>query len=227
MLDAEVARAVLSNPDSYTTPLMTVMADRFGEDFLQVDPATIQIIVHNVFGVDLPRSNFNRLNGGLQLVTSDAFYTDLPSFIQICDILWDGRFDPTVFDPADLLEICWGIIEALLIWPPDREEESPFSEEIVNYIGQQLVREAVLRPPDVLRLGVIPDKFSWSSVTNMFADDPDMFGAVEQIQAHKTENINEAIRERLEVLVQQLTQVGLQPVAEKLQERLTRSTVAA
>jgi hypothetical protein len=43
--------------------------------------------------------------------------------------------------------------EALLIQPPDDDDENPFSEDIVAYIGQVLNQEGIISPPDILKGG--------------------------------------------------------------------------
>lgn len=144
----------------------------------------------------------------VEIVTTDSFYKDLPSFIRLCNILYNGLFDPEVFDPADAMEIAWGITETLIIWPPGRNEEKPFADQIVQYIGMALKEEGILVPPDVLRLGVA-DNSEWEKVQMQYSDDPQMFASIYAIEKDKTNEINAEVKTRLSMLITELEKLPL------------------
>ena len=116
-------KLLLLNPDLAATGLLIIVMDRLGSDVLQWDPETISLELSQELGVELPPANFNKLMAAIELVTSDVFYTSLPDFIRLCNVLYNGTLSALAFDPADAAEIAWGITEALLIWPPEDNDD--------------------------------------------------------------------------------------------------------
>jgi hypothetical protein len=225
----ELARALV-DPISFATTLIAIFHDRFFDP--DVDPAencytwhpeTIAEEIRDEFRVELPRPNFDRLMVGLWLITSDEFYANLPSFVAACNVLSGGVFDPGYFDRADAAECAWGITEALLLGPPEEENEAPFSEEILGYIGMELAEEGIIHPPDVLRLGVGPVDLA-GKITAEFSDDPELYAAILRGDAEKTREINALVRSGLTALTQQLGRLRLRHGdAADLAARLSRS----
>jgi hypothetical protein len=113
-----------------------------------------------------------------------------------------------MWDPADAEEVAWGITEALLISPPEEEDKEPFNEEIRSYIGAVLDSEGIINPPDILRVALRAARVSPS--IEDFSDDPAMFNAVYDLEAGKTEDINQSIRMKTELLVAQLAALNLE-----------------
>jgi hypothetical protein len=167
-------------------------------------PGTILLEVRDDFGVELPRGNFDRLMAGIHLVTSDAFYKSTPTFIEVCNVLSGGLYDPATWDPADALECAWGITEAMLLSPPDDDEEEPFSDGIRAYIGAALDEEGILNPPDVLRIAIRGDGHNRAARVSSQFDDPETRGNISRAEAAKVAEINDRIRENLRMLVDQL-----------------------
>jgi hypothetical protein len=143
-----------------------------------------------------------------ELVTTDAFYTNLPDFIRLCNALYAGTISPDTFDPADAGEIAWGVTEALLIWPPDTNDEEPFAAQILEYIGKALEDEGIMTPPDVLRLGIINGK-TWEHVQAIYSDDPSMFNAIYDKEREKTDEINAVVKSRLRHMLELLDAMPL------------------
>lgn len=204
MLDRRNFARAIADKDSFAVTLLSAATAALGEELFEWDPATIQLEIRDELGIEMPRPCVNRLNAAITLSTSNFFYQRLPDFIDICNTLWDGRINTGVYDPADTSEIAWGITEALLIWPPDKDDDRPFSDEILGYIGHTLAEEGIHRPPDVLRLGTMPPDQNWGKVAMTFSDDPEMFAAVDQVQAAKVDDIDQTIRERMTAVVGQL-----------------------
>jgi hypothetical protein len=165
--------------------------------------------VRDTFGVELPQTNFNKLMAAVEIVTTDVFYNDLPAFIRLCNVLYNGTLDIEQFDPADAAEISWGITEALLLWPPDPDDEEPFAEDILAYIGEVVKDEGIMLPPDVLRLGIGLDDSLWDQVQGEFSDDPEMWEAIHQKETDKTDDINATIKQRLTALLRILDSLPL------------------
>jgi hypothetical protein len=172
-------------------------------------PSTILLEIRDDFGVELPRANFDRLMAGIHLVTSDAFYKSPPTFVEICNVLSGGLYDPATWDPADALECAWGITEAMLLAPPDDDDDEPFSQEIRAYIGAALDHEGILDPPDVLRIAIRDGGNNQAAqVSSRFAD-PEVRAAITRTEAAKVGEINDRIKSNLRMLVAQLEALQL------------------
>jgi hypothetical protein len=197
---------VWSNPESFTTTLLVVFLDRYGTEGLKWDPATIAMEVEDDFGVSLSQEIFDRLIAGIQLLTTNDFYVSLPTFITLCNVLSGDTYNPNLWDPADSLEIAWGITEAILLSPPEAGEDEPFSDEIRAYIGFTLDQEGIMNPPDLLRLAI---RSSQVMLQADYSDDPTMFGAIYEAEQQKTDEINQIIRKRLATLSDQLVRLPL------------------
>lgn len=211
---AACARA-WADPASFATTLVHLFHDAFfdpdvppGQNCYTWHPGTVLLEVRDEFRVELPRPNFDRLMMGIWLVTSDEFYVNVRSFIQACNVLSGDVFDPSTFDVADAAECAWGVTEALLLSPPDEDDESPFSEEILAYIGKVLDQEGIIRPPDILRLGTRSGDLA-AKVHSDFSDDPEMFSAIYQREEEKTGEINDLVRGNLSLLTRQLGSLRL------------------
>jgi len=185
-----------------------MILDRLGPEVLQWDPETITMEIEQALGVKLPPANFNKLMGAIELVTSDSFYNSLPDFIRLCNVLYNGTLSAEDFDPADAAEIAWGVTEALLIWPPDVNEQEPFDAKIIQYIDKALKDEGIMVPPDILRLGT-SDSSLWKQVQHDFSDDPGMFAAIFSIEQGKTGDIDIMVKARLRLLLRQLSELDL------------------
>lgn len=196
------------DPNTFATVLLTSFLDTFGNDALYWDPATIALEVEDEFDIELSEITFDKLMMAITLLTTDKFYTSLPTFISVCNVLSGTPFDPTQFDPADSAEVAWGITEGLLIYPPDNDTDSPFSEEIRAYIGATLDSEGIINPPDVLRIALRTANVSTS--LGDFSDDPSMFNAIHDMEAAKTGEIENIMTQNLHMLYNQLSQLQLQ-----------------
>ena len=204
---------VLLDHDSTATVLMAVAMDRFPTKDPQTgkrvssitdwDPETVQMEMAGEFGVTMPPSNFNKLMGAIEVVTTDKFYRNLHDFIRLCNVLTHGILNVRTFDPADAGEVAWGITEVLLLGPPDEDDDAPFAPEIVQYIGEVLKLEGIMTPPDILRLGAY-DPTAMSQIQASFSDDPKMFSAIYKVEQDKTKAVDDMVRDRLRDMLGQL-----------------------
>jgi hypothetical protein len=207
--------------ETFASVLLTLFVDKFGTEGLTWDPATIALEIEDEFNVDLSQAVLDKLIVAIQLLTTDRFFKSLPDFITFCNILAGDTYNPEMFDPADAEEVAWGITEAMLIAPPDREEEEPFTDEIRAYIGAVLDSEGIINPPDILRIALRQARVSPS--IGDFSDDPEMFNAVYDLEAGKTEDINRTIIMKTQLLAAQLGALNLengktQEIVEMLQK---------
>lgn len=207
---SDARKEVWTNPNSFATTMVILFVDTYGLEALDWDPMTIQSEIEQDFAVKLTRNIFDRLMAGIAVVSTDSFFKSLPDFISLCNVLSGDSYDPTVFDPADTVECAWGMTEALLLSPPDRDEEEPFEQEIVDYVSEALRLEGILTPPDILKIG-LKDDFSElvKKVSYDFSDDPVMFSGIFDVQKERSEDINNVIKSRLAELTNQLNKLPL------------------
>lgn len=206
----EARKSVWLDANSFATTLLTLFIDTYGTEAFDWDPKTIESEIESDYGIKLPRSIFDRLMAAISIVATDGFFQSLPDFINLCNVLSGDSFDPTVFDPADAGECAWAMTEALMLSPPDDNEEEPFNQEIVDYISEVLKSEGILTPPDILKVGLRKDyKEIVEKVRYDFSDDPEMFQAIFETEKGKTEDINDLVKARLAALVQQLEKLPL------------------
>ncbi len=198
------SQAAWTDPDTFALTLLALFIDHYGTEGLSWHPATMAMEIEDDFKVKLPQLNHDRLLVGVQLLTTDLFYKSLPDFINFCNVLSGDLFDPAQWDPADSLEVAWGVTEAMLINPP--EEEEPFTDEIRSYIGHALDAEGIMNAPDILQLAL---RDATPDIQREFSDDPEMFSAIYQLEADKTADVNTALRRNLAALVQQLESLQL------------------
>lgn len=181
----------------------------YGLEALEWDIEAIRLNIESDTGAKVSDESLARLAMAITIATSNVFFVSLPDFVDICNVLSGDILDPTVFDPADAEEIAWGITEALIISPPDEDDENPFSPEIIGYIQEVVKSEGMMNPPDILRLGIV-DKSLFDNVSNTWSDDPTMFSAITQFEQDRTEDINTTLRERLMELVSQLESLNIE-----------------
>lgn len=198
-----VYRAMLMSEDTFTTPLFLIVMDKYGPEALQWAPETIRRELEDDFQLQLPRYTLDKLMAAVTIVTTNYFYKDVTRFIELCNILSGDEFQPDEFEPADAGEILLAMTESLLLWPPDDDvEDTEFSEEIQEYIRQVLDEEGILKPFDVLRLAFRNDRAA--VVDAEYADDPEMFAAIYDMQQNKQDGLKVMLMENVEALIQQL-----------------------
>lgn len=204
----KLMQEVWTSKETFGSVLLTLFLDRFGTEALEWDPSTITMEIEEEFDVDLPQLTLDRLMVAIQILTTDKFFKSLPDFVTFCNVLDGDVYDPETFDPADAEEVAWGITEALLISPPDDDDPEPFTDEIRAYIGATLDKEGIINAPDILRIALRMARVS----PNMeeFSDDPMMFNAIYDLEAGKTEDINQSIRLKTQLLVAQLQALNLE-----------------
>ena len=148
-------RALL-NPDSTVTVLTLIVLDSYGMEAIQWDPETIQMELETDAHAKIPEDNLLKIGCGMTLMGTDAYYTSLPDFISMTNIIAQDLDCVNMFKPSDAYDIVAGVTEALLLNPPD-EMTQPFTEEITAYIALMLRTEGILTPPQ--NLGFVPKDF--------------------------------------------------------------------
>ena len=204
---ATIAQEAWKSRETFASVLLTLFLDKFGIEALDWDPATITLEIEEEFDVELPQLALDKLLVAIQILTTDKFFKSLPDFVTFCNVLGGDTYRPDMWDPADAEEVAWGITEALLISPPEDDDPEPFTDEVRGYIGAVLDSEGIINAPDILRIALRAARVS-PSITD-FSDDPTMFNAVYDLEAGKTEDINQSIRLKTDLLIKQMAALDL------------------
>lgn len=191
---------------TFATTLLNMLVDTYGTEAFEWDAETLKMEIEEDFDVVMPRANMDRLMTAIAIQTTDDFFNSLPDFVNFCNILDGDLYEPTQWDPADPMEMAWGITEAMLIYPPDVED--PFSEEILEYMGAMLKEFGIITPPDVLRIAAYDHDLA-PRIHAEFSDDPEMFSGIFGFEKQKTDEINAGVKERLMRLAVQLDGIPL------------------
>jgi hypothetical protein len=202
-----IAQEAWKSRETFASVLLTLFLDKFGIEALDWDPATITLEIEEEFDVELPQLALDKLLVAIQILTTDKFFKSLPDFVTFCNVLGGDTYRPDMWDPADAEEVAWGITEALLISPPEDDDKEPFTDEVRGYIGAVLDSEGIINAPDILRIALRAARVS-PSITD-FSDDPTMFNAVYDLEAGKTEDINQSIRLKTDLLIKQMAALDL------------------
>lgn len=213
---------ILSDPESTGTVLLVILMDLYGAEATAWSPQAILLEFEDDFKVKLPSNNLDKLMATIQIITSDEFYTNLPTFNEFCVILADGPHQPGVFVPADARSCAWGMSEVLLLDPPEQDE--PFSPEIVSFLSKAISDEGILKPPDVLRIAT-HDPQLMDRIRYDYADDEEMFTGIYKAEKEKTDEINTYVRDRLRKMLMTLeslplTQGDARQISQKLMNQL-------
>lgn len=204
----KLIKDALIDPNTFATTMIVILSDYYGQEMFTWAPQTIRMETEEDFDMKWPQANLDRLMAGIAILTTDNFYKSLPDFIELCNILSGSAATPGVFEPADAGECAWGITEALLIEPPDETDENPFDDQIRAFIGKTLELEGIIVPPDILKIATGREGLKLN-IHNDYSDDPELYGAIWQAEESKTEDINSLVKERLTLLLNQLSVVQL------------------
>ena len=201
----EQLQARLNDEETYATTLLVILLDLYGAKATRWTPETVAAELADDLGVTLPRGNVDRLFCGIGILTSNDFFKRLPVFAQYCNVLSGNDFRPEIVEPPDAVECGWGILEGLLISPPDEDE--PFTDEIRYFVGAICQAEGLLDPPDVLRIALFEKGVA--NYGGMSATEPSAFQAQFEDQAKHRQEIVETLHEETKALFQQLESLPL------------------
>lgn len=201
-------RQALVDPNSFATTLLVALLDNYGTEMFSWSPETIHMEAQQDYSFEWPQANFDRLMAAIAIVVTDRFFKSLPDFVELCNILSGSPATPGVFDLADASDCAWGMTEALLLSPPDQDDPEPFTDEIRAYVAKMVNREGIITPPDILRMGLF-DKDHRVKVQNDFSEDPELYASIWETEKGKTDDINDLMKERLTLLIQQLSNLKL------------------
>ncbi len=219
MLSKTKKKAVFSNVGSFASTIFAAAADEFGPEILYLDPTTVRCEFDEFIQEPVNENILNKFLGAQQLVTTDSFYNSLPDFINICNAFSGDVLNLSVWDPANVEEICWGIVESHIIWPPDKSTKTVFAPDILEYIKLAVKDEGLIAPPDIL-LEYLSDASDWIQVQTAFSEDPKMFQSIREVQQGQLDELNNIISMRLGILVDQFIELGLIKDVEEAKTKL-------
>ena len=164
----EVRKAFLSGErPAFGTTLFLLMSDHFGDlEWMDWEPDVLGQEIEDDFGVKMPPDVRDKLWAVVSTLTTDRFYRDPLFFNHVCNALSDEPLSMMVWEPAELDEIAWALIEIGMI-DLDQGEDFEFSPEVVAYIAE------LLRKQGVKPFGPF-DFIDDLSIPFPMADDPDM-----------------------------------------------------
>jgi hypothetical protein len=206
MKSSNPVQQLLANPDTFTTVLLAILLEQYGTEALQWSPETIFQELRDDFFVEIPKANKDQIVVGINLLTSDDFYSRPSRFVQICTVLSGAEMTPA-FDKADVSECAWGITEAALISPPENPQHA-FHPEILHYLGCVLDEQGIKSPPAVLRIALRDSDWSdKSEFTDIPTEDTDFFAASFEKHSGQTKEIEGMLSHNLSLLFSQLASI--------------------
>lgn len=209
--------AAWEQPDLYGLSLLLLFLDTFADDpenpddaeeptaITDWDPEMIQMSLQEL-NIQLSLAAMSRLLVAINIFTSDKFRQDAESFIKFCNVLSGDTLSNTAFDPADLDEITWGIVEANLISPPLKDEAKPYSDDVCAYVARVVKDNGLMSTPPMLQLAGPIER---EALPGEFSDDPMMFSAIYEAEERKADELSQLIKDRLSTLLTQVEKLPL------------------
>ena len=128
---------------AFASVLVALLVDHFGDfEWFDWEPDVLGQEVEDDFGVSMPPEVRDKIWGLVSALTTDRFYHD-PLFLNhVANALSDEPLNMQVYEPADLDEIAWALIEVGMS-DTDDGEEMDFNDEVTEYLRQLLKREGL------------------------------------------------------------------------------------
>lgn len=201
---------MIRGQDTFGSVLLAQVVKRFGLEVLSWNTETLTTELERA-KIDLDLSAANKLFGAMSLVKSDAFYLFPYDFTLICHALDGDVLVDRAFIPLEPVEMCWGVFEAWIIWPP----EAGFSEENKAYMREILKNNSIFRTPTVLQPIIGPAL----ELTNPDFLGKDLATAVFHEQVARAEEVDQEIKQRADKLFAQLRALSIDLSKEPLVAR--------
>ena len=214
--EAEVKNLVedLATP---ATCLLALCMDEWGTALMDWEPDTLPYAARTAWNAELPQANRDKIWALVTHLTTDSFYSSLEAFIHICGALSGRGVDFEQYDPVDVDEMCWGLTEAFLVAPMEKNEQ--FNEEILTYMEQRLEYEGFQKVPHMLRKFVkLPEREE--ELNQTLTSDGIGFENYWKMQEGRLANIDVWLQERLLALFTVLENLPLRFADEKGLQRI-------
>lgn len=125
-------KPLLTDVNTFATPLLIFTVDNLGMDAFEYEPETIEDFLRS-HNPKIPRTLIDRTNAALGLFTSNLFWQDPVTFGLVCRTL-NRKTRPEASEP-DLEDIAWGMTEVSLIIndPDDSKGRETYSTSVLAY----------------------------------------------------------------------------------------------
>lgn len=194
---APQVKRFLEDPRTPASCLLILCLDEWGTNFLQWEPDTFLIQAQQSWGAQLPTANRDKIWALVTHLTTNLFYVNLQAFVNICNALNGHGASFEQFEPAEVDELAWGIVEAQLVDPP--QKGGVFCPDIKAYLGARLKYEGFQRVPKPLKgLVRLPDR--QEETNQVLGGDAIDFKAYWDMQSQRVDAVEAYVRDRLQVL---------------------------
>jgi len=190
---------------TYTTPVMAIMTDKFGTEFVEWDPLTVNMEIKSAFGIEPSEILQDKIQAASGLLTTNLFYLSLEAFSAICNTLNLGVTASEIFLPADLEDSLWGITEAKLLSGP--EMETDFSHNIARYVGFLLSEAGFRKPPTILAFAEYNEAEEQRTREAFLPEDEVLFKTFWENQKQERDGLEEINKLKLHTLFRQLDEI--------------------
>jgi len=205
-MDDRLKKMIVSD-DAFASTLIVVLADTFGSvEFLNWEPEAVKMEIKDVFGVNIPKNNMDKVQALSLALTTNSFYTELDAFIHICNSLGGEGADFKMFDPAEVDEMSWALTEVIINDPPEDGTDVSFSTDIRKYIQQQAHYEGFMRLPAMLDgVGYNPGD-TYTEGADLGAD---ILASSIQRQTEKVQGVENDVKTKMAELFRQIQSLPL------------------
>lgn len=204
---------------TYTTPIMAILTDKFGTEFIEWDPVTVNIEIKESFGIDATDSLLDKIQAGSTVINTNLFHLSLEAFNVSCNTLNLGVAASELMLPADLEDIMWGITEAKIL-EGDMFEETAFSHNIARYVGFLLAEAGHNRPPSILKFAEYDEEEERRLSDAFPSEDPLLFNTFWDKQQEDKEDLEKINKIKFHNLVRQLSELPINIDKEYIQKGL-------
>lgn len=191
---------LLKDHDTFTTTVMAILYDKYGTEFIDWDPSTVDLMIYEDFGF-FPDNNLkDKVQAGSSLITEDLFYKSFNVFSVTCNILSLHGYSTTMLIPPEADEVAWGCLEAKLL--DSRYNPEAFSQEIKEYTGFILEREGIYTPPSILDFADYEE-----NILDSLDEDEEFGKLVMERQVTARKEFSESLRKKVLELFSQLKSI--------------------
>jgi hypothetical protein len=212
---------------------MAILMDKYGSEFLEWDPLTVNLQIASDFGFAPRQALLDKVQAGSSVFTTNLFHLSLEAFSTISNTLNLGVTTSELFLPADLDDVLWGVSEVRLLEGTELND-TKFSHNIARYVGFLLADGGIQHPPSVLSFAEYPEHESSNVQNNIVEQDAVLYQAFWTRQLQEKEELEVINKNKLYALFSQLRQLPLKldfefvdKATTKLKEQLRQPQLSA
>jgi len=206
---------MLQKPEVFTTVAVIIMYDRFGSEFIQWDPLTVNLVIKRDLEFTPTQNLKDKIMAGSTIIGTDMFYRSFGTFSTVCGVVGMSGYSTDVLIPPDADDVAWTCTEARLI---DGDfDPSNFNPDIKKYAGFLLDREGIRTPPEVLSFADYPSTSSGGGLGDL-EDDAGWMDIYMKGQDEKRTEFSKSLRNRTMDLFKQLEQLEDTDIDQKVVE---------